>query len=346
MPNKPDKGGGSFSWSDRLRLPVIAAPMFTVSGPRLVAAAVRSGIVGALPAINAGDAAGLESWLDQIDGLLDGNRSAYDGALCVNLVMRDPRTATHIEVLARRPVDMVITSVGAPDAAIQALAGFGTMIFADVGSLHHAEKAIQAGVDGLVLLSAGAGGNSGWLNPFAFVRAVRSMFDGPIVLSGGMSDGHAIAAARVLDCDLVMAGTRFIAARESEASEAYRRMLVACTADDIMTTHAFSGVAANMLRPSIEAVGLDPGTIAGAVLNAEDASHVYQKSQQEGATRWRDIWSAGHSVSGVREIASVAEIVAAMEAEYRAALANMRERDIVSSVGRSAFRGGGFAQFA
>lgn len=328
---------------DRLRLPLIAAPMFLVSGPSLAAAAIRSGIVGAFPTINAGDAAGLAAWLDEIDVLLSDGPHDHDGLLCANLVMRDPRTASHLDVLADRPVEMVITSVGSPIPAIRALEGTGTQVFADVGSLQHAQKAIAAGVDGLVLLSAGAGGNSGWLNPFAFVRAVRAIFDGPIALSGGMSDGHAIAAARVLGCDLVMSGTRFIAARESNAADGYRKMLVNCSMDDIMTTKAFSGVDANMLKPSIEAAGLDPAEVAASVLDAENAKYVYQRSQNGGAARWRDIWSAGHSVSGVHEIASVAEIVAALETEFNLALAETREREHVLPSRHHTLSGGNIA---
>lgn len=302
---------------DDLALPVIAAPMFKVSGPELVIAACRSGVIGAFPAANAGDGDGLRQWLRTIEaGLVGAERPA---PVCPNVIMRDPRSSEHLSVLADCPPRLLITSVGSPAPAIKALEGTGAKVFADVASLEQARKAAGAGADGLVLLSAGAGGNSGWLNPFAFVRAVRDFFGGPLVLAGGMSDGAAIAAARFLGCDLVYVGTRFIAARESMAAEGYRQMLCDSSMDDIITTKAFTGLDANILRPSIAAAGLDPNAL-GPAPTPEEARKAYGAATT-GPRRWSDIWSAGHSVSGVERVEPVDQIVATLRKEYRAALA-------------------------
>ncbi len=232
----------------RLRLPLIAAPMLRVSGVDLVTAVCRSGAIGAFPTANARSVEELDTWLTQIErGLADLGRPA--APYCPNLIIRQPRFKDDLACLVRHKVEMVITSVGSPAAAVQPLHDVGCLVFADIASLRHAEKAIEAGADGLILLTAGAGGQTGWANPFAFVRAVRAMFDGPVVLAGGVTDGTALAAARLLGCDLAYMGTRFIAARESMASEAYRRMLVDSTLDDILLTKAFTGLDASMLRP-------------------------------------------------------------------------------------------------
>jgi nitronate monooxygenase len=181
--------------------------------------------------------------------------------------------------------------------------------------LRHAEKAIAAGADGLVLLTAGAGGQTGWLNPFAFVRAVRAFYKGPIVLAGGISDGAALFAAETLGCDLGYMGTKFIATHESMAPDGYKKMLVSSRADDVLLTRALTGLETNVLRPSIEAAGLDPDALParGAIDIAKDISIESRESRPK---RWRDIWSAGHSVSGVNAVLSVAELVARTRAEY------------------------------
>jgi nitronate monooxygenase len=189
---------------------------------------------------------------------------------------------------------------------------------ADVATLRHAEKALAAGADGLVLLSAGAGGQTGWVNPFAFVRAVRAMFDGPLVLAGGISDGYALWAARALGCDLAYMGTRFIATRESMASDAYRELLVASSLDDVLLTKAFTGLQTNMLRPSILAAGLDPAQLDEQI-SEDRARDLYGGGGMQTVRRWRDVVSAGHSVSGVGEVTDVATLVDTTAREYDAA---------------------------
>jgi nitronate monooxygenase len=303
---------GFVALRDRLRLPLIVAPMFRVSGIDLVMAACRNGVIGAFPTANCRSAEELNSWLSVL-------RSAPAAApWCANLIVHrsNPRMAEDLAVLQRHAPEIVITSVGSPAAVVGPLHDVGALVLSDVGSLRHAEQALRAGADGLVLLAAGAGGQTGWLNPFAFVRAVRRFFDGPLVLAGGIGDGQALAAARTLGCDLAYMGTRFIATTESMASADYKQMLLDSDADDVLLTRAFTGLPANMLRPSIVAAGLDPSHLPerGGIDVAEDLA-------ADKPRRWRDIWSAGHSVSCVTEIVAVDALIASIAAEFDASQA-------------------------
>ena len=310
----------------RLRLPLIAAPMFLVSGPALVKAACRAGIIGSFPTANCRTVEELDCWLaDMSDDLLraadeTGRASA---PICPNLIVHrsNPRVPDDLAAVLRHKAEIVITSVGSPEPVLKPLKDSGCLVLADVASVRHAEKAVAAGVDGLVLLTAGAGGQTGWVNPFAFVRAVRKFWDGIVVMAGGMADGHAVAAAQALGCDLAYMGTKFIATRESLATESYKEMLVKSRLDDVLLTRAFTGLETNMLRPSIAAAGLDPDNlpVRGAIDIAKDINAAERdKRDAEGpdAKRWKDIWSAGHSVSGVSDVPSVAELVERTAAEY------------------------------
>lgn len=302
----------------RLALPLIAAPMLRVSGPDLVVAACRVGVVGAFPTKNARTSAELDAWLGDIRARLadlDGRAAPF----CPNLIMRDGRLAEDLACVVRHDVEMVITSVGSPAPALRALHDVGCLVLADVATLRHAERAIEAGADGLILLTAGAGGQTGWLNPFAFVRAVRSMFDGIVVLAGGVSDGQSLAAARVLGCDLAYMGTRFIATAESMASSGYRRMLVEASMDDVLLTSSFTGLQTNMLAPSIRAAGLDPKRLDESMSEARAAEQFGAGAKGEGPRRWTDIWSAGHSVSGVTRLQTVRELVDETRAQFAGA---------------------------
>jgi nitronate monooxygenase len=303
--------------ASRLRLPLIVAPMLHVSGVELVAAACRAGAIGAFPAANPGSAEELERWLAEIEGAVgEGDGSSGPAPHCPNLIVRDPRLAEHLEVLVAHPVELVIASVGSPAPVVGPLHEVGTLVLADVATLAHAEKAVAAGIDGLVLLSAGAGGQTGWINPFAFVRAVRGFYDGPIALAGGISDGHALRAALDLGADLAYMGTRFIANAESLAAERYKRMLVESSLDEVVLTAAFTGLPASILAPSIRAVGLDPAQLDESIA-PDDAAALYgARAEGAGPRRWTEIYSAGHSVSGVSAVESVAEIVARTRAEY------------------------------
>ena len=307
----------------RLGLPLIAAPMFLVSGVELMVAACRNGVIGSFPTVNCRSPEQLDEWLGEIAGRLR-RRSDESGKpaapVCPNLIVHrsNARLEQDLAVLLRHKPEIVITSVGSPASVLAPLHDAGTLVLADVASIRHAERAVAAGADGLVLLTAGAGGQTGWLNPFVFVRAVRSFFDGPLVLAGGISDGHALRAAQALGCDLAYMGTKFIATRESMADPRYKAMLVASSADDIVLTRAFTGLQTNMLRPSIEAAGLDPDDLParGAIDIGKDIDIGARESRPR---RWRDIWSAGHSTSGVTDILSVDEMIARTSAEYRAA---------------------------
>jgi nitronate monooxygenase len=298
--------------------------MFLVSGVELVVAACRNGVIGAFPTVNCRSPEQLDGWLVEIEGRLRRHReetATPSAPICPNLIVHrsNARLEQDLQVLLRHRPEIVITSVGSPAPVLAPLHDAGALVFADVASIRHAERAVAVGADGLVLLTAGAGGQTGWLNPFVFVRAVRAFFSGPIVLAGGIADGHALRAAEVLGCDLAYMGTKFIATRESMADPRYKEMLANSSADDILLTTAFTGLQTNMLRPSISAAGLDPDNLPprGAIEIAED---IDIGARERRPARWRDIWSAGHSTSGVTEVLAVDDLVARTIAEYRAAM--------------------------
>ncbi|MGD9884683.1 MAG: NAD(P)H-dependent flavin oxidoreductase [Reyranella sp.] len=317
------------SLSSRLRLPLIAAPMFLVSGPALVKAACRGGVIGSFPTANCRTSEELEAWLGDLRDDLARAADATGRApapFCPNLIVHrsNPRLADDLAAVLRHRAEIVITSVGSPEPVLKPLKDAGCLVLADVASVRHAEKAVAAGVDGLVLLTAGAGGQTGWANPFAFARAVRAFWKGIVIMAGGMADGHAVAAAEALGCDLAYMGTKFIATRESMAKDAYKAMLVQSRLDDVLLTRAFTGLETNMLRPSIEAAGLDPANLPsrGGIDIAKDINAA--EREKSNARRWKDIWSAGHSVSGVSEISSAAELIERTAAEYAAARHSMQ----------------------
>ena len=300
--------------------------MFLVSGVELVVAACRNGVIGAFPTVNCRSPEQLDAWLTEIETRLRAfteQNGKPTAPICPNLIVHrsNARLADDLDVLLKHNPEIVITSVGSPAPVIAPLHDAGAIVLADVASIRHAERAIAAGADGLVLLTAGAGGQTGWLNPFAFVRAVRAFFDGPVVLAGGIADGHALHAAVTLGCDLAYMGTKFIATRESMADEHYKAMLVESSADDILLTTAFTGLQTNMLKPSIVAAGLDPDDLParGAIDIGKDIDVAAREARPK---RWRDIWSAGHSTSGVTAVLAVEELVTRTAAEYRAASAS------------------------
>jgi nitronate monooxygenase len=298
-------------WIDRLKLPVIAAPMFLASSPKLVLAACRAGVVGAFPAANARSPEELDAWFDEIEQGLAGDSSA--APFGVNIVLARPaRPDSLLDVCVRRRPPLVITSIGDPRDLTQQVHGWGGTIFHDVTTVRHAEKAAEAGVDGLVLVCAGAGGHSGAVNPFALTPQVRARFDGLIVLAGAIGDGQSILAAQALGADLVYMGTRFLATDESLASDAYKAMMVAAETKDVLYTPSISGIPASFLRQSIQAVGLDPDNLPAPIgLKARDLP--------EGVQPWRDVWSAGHGVGLIDDAPTVAELVARLTAQYGAA---------------------------
>lgn len=298
------------SIASRIRLPLIAAPMLLVSGPDLVVAACRAGIIGSFPTKNCRTVDELERWLARMQ-----EETAGHAPFAPNLIVH--KTNTRLDDDTRlvekyRPA-MVITSVGSPAPVMDRLHAAGAQVFADVASMRHVERAIEVGVDGLILLTAGAGGQTGWANPFAFVRAVRAVFDGAVVLAGGVADGVALRAAIALGCDLAYMGTRFIATQESLASARYKEMLVAATLDDIVLSRALTGLETNLLRPSVDAAGMDPAAVG--TLDAGAGAGITASAPK----RWRDIWSAGHTVAQVRDVPGVAALVERIAEEYAAA---------------------------
>lgn len=296
----------------RLAVPAIAAPMFLVSGPELVLATCRAGVAGTFPALNARPAEQLDDWLDQLNRAL-GPRDAPYG---VNLIVHPSNvrlTADLDRVVAHR-VPFVITSLGNPAPVVAAVHDYGGLVFSDVIHAKHAQKALAGGADGIICVGAGAGGHAGPQSPFALVREIRQFWDGPLILGGAISDGYGIRAAEALGADLAYLGTRFIATRESRAQAGYKEMLVGATADDIVYTPAISGTPANFLWPSLEKAGYTRESLREGTAPA----HAYGGDE---AKAWRDVWSAGHGVSGIRDVPPVAELVDRLAREYAQACA-------------------------
>ncbi len=303
----------------RLTLPVIAAPMYIASGPDLVIAACKAGIVGSFPALNARPQEMLTEWLARI------RDEVGDAPYAVNLIVHSSNTRLDRDLatcVAHR-VPIVITSLRPPSEVIAAVHGYGGIVFHDVVSLRHAEKAIEQGVDGLIAVCAGAGGHAGTLSPFALLSEMRGIWQGPLVLSGAIVTGRSILAAQAMGADLAYMGTRFIATRESSASLAHKEMIVASAAKDVVYTPFFSGVHANYLRPSIVAAGLDP-----EALPTVDKSKMNYggRDKEPQAKAWRDIWGAGQGVGQIEDIPTVGECVARLKSEYDAASEELTRR--------------------
>ena len=294
---------------NRLALPAVAAPMFLVSGPDLVVETCRSGVIGTFPALNQRTTEGYADWLDEIAGRLPADAAPFG----INLIVHrsNPRVQADLAVTVARRVPVVITSLGAVREVVQAVHGYGGLVFHDVTNIRHAQKAAEAGVDGLIAICAGAGGHAGTLNPFAFLTELRAMFAGTLLLGGAINTGRQVAAARLMGADLAYLGTRFIATAESMAPAEYKQMLLDTRAQDIVYTPQVSGVPANFLRPSVQAAGLD---LAQAETPEMSAVGRHEKRA------WKNIWSAGHGVGGIDDIPPAAELCARLAAEYRAAL--------------------------
>lgn len=308
------------TWIARLRLPVIAAPMFLVSGPDLVVAACRSGIVGAVPAANARTPAQLAEWLCSIRAALTGDERGT-WALNLSVHRRNPRLGADLELVREFQPPLVTTALGSPAAAIEIVKRYGGFVFADVVSVEQARKAASYGVDGLILVTAGAGGHTGSLSPFTFVPAVRDFWSGYIALAGGIADGRGIWAALQLGADLACLGTRFIATQESLARGEYKQMLVESCSADVLCTDAFTGIPNNMLKPSIRRAGIDPDNIP-----PKERSTIDFDDPHRSAVAWRDIWSAGHSVELVDDIDTTEGVVTKLEQQYLAHRAAMARR--------------------
>ncbi|PLR81676.1 NAD(P)H-dependent flavin oxidoreductase [Bacillus sp. V33-4] len=314
-------------WWSNLRLPVISAPMFLVSGPDLVKNACLSGVIGSFPAPNARPIEVLDQWMGQLnEELAEANKKEPERKIApwaMNMVVHSSysRLENELELLQTHQPKLVITSLGSPRKVVEVVHSYGGLVFSDVSDVAFAKKAAAAGVDGLILVAAGAGGHAGELNSFAFVDIVRSFWDGVIILAGAISTGSGLLAAQSAGADLAYIGTRFIVATESMANDDYRKMLIEATQEDLILTDAFSGVKANMLKPSIVKAGLDPAELT------KKAEVDFDGMQKEtNAKAWRDIWSAGQGVGAINKIETVAEIVDSLEKEYYSAIQRMNNQ--------------------
>ncbi|PQA85992.1 NAD(P)H-dependent flavin oxidoreductase [Hyphococcus luteus] len=296
-----------------LSLPVICAPMFLVSGPDLVTAVCKEGVIGAFPFPNARKIETLDAWLDDLSRRVSNDPNAAPYAVNLTTHRTYDRLQDEIALIANHRPKIVITALGGPDPVLDTVHAYGGVVIADVNSLAYARKAAEKGADGLALVSSGAGGHTGSMAGFSFVSAVREFFDGLVVLAGGIGNGRAIRAAEILGADLSYMGTSFIAAAESLASDEYRRMLVEANFEDLVLSNALTGAYANYLRASLIKMGLDPD-------NPGKKASVDLSDSQMQIKAWRDVWSAGHGVGEVRAAQPASEIIAKLKTEYREAL--------------------------
>lgn len=308
----------------RLRLPVIAAPMFSVSGPELVIAQCKAGIVGSFPALNARPQSQLDEWLQQIQEALAAHDRAHPQSpaapFAVNQIVHrsNDRLERDLETCLRRGVRLMITSLGARTDVYDACRAAGTLVLHDVITDRFAHKAIEKGAGGLIAVAAGAGGHAGRQSPFALMQEIRSWYDGPLALAGAIANGRSVLAAQVLGADFAYCGSMFIAAQEARASEAYKQAVVDGTAEDILYTRAITGVHGNYLRSSLVAAGLDPDQI-----EQQDPPSMDFAKAAAGAKAWKDIWGAGQGVGGVHAVEPVADQVMRLANEYAAARASI-----------------------
>ena len=296
---------------DRMSLPLIAAPMFLVSGPDMAQAARREGVIGSFPFPNARTTDVLEHWLRQVSAPEGESPMAPFAANMVTHSSYD-RLGAELELLAAYKPEIVITALGGPRPVLDTVHSYGGLVFADVNSVSFARKAADAGADGLVLVSSGAGGHTGDMSAFAFVSAVRAFFDGVVVLAGGISTGRAVRAAEVLGADLAYMGTSLIAAEESLASSEYKSMVVDAVFEDLVLSNALTGANAYYLRKSLENAGIDPASLG------EKSKPDFANSQRS-IKAWRDVWSAGHGVGAVKSVRAMSDIISEVRNDYRAA---------------------------
>lgn len=294
-----------------LRLPVVAAPMFLVSGDKLVIETCKSGVIGTFPALNQRTTDGFREWVKKIKSELSGLNAAPFG---VNLIVHktNPRLEADLQVCIEEKVPLIITSLGAATELVERVHAYGGLVFHDVTTLRHAKKAAEAGVDGLILVAGGAGGHAGMINPFSLVGQVRQFFTKTILLAGSISRGDDILAAQAMGADLAYMGTRFIATEESTAQVEYKKMILDAEATDIVYTSAVSGIPASFMRQSLEKAGIT------------DLSSHGETNMSDEAKAWKNIWSAGHGVSNIRTILPVSQLIDQLEKEYQAARTRLK----------------------
>ena len=307
-----------------LTIPVIGSPLFIASGPALVAAQCKAGIVGSFPALNARPAALLDTWLTDLKNELADYQAAHPdrkvGPIAVNQIVHqsNDRLAHDVEMCVEHQVPIIISSLRAPPKEmLDAIHSYGGIVLHDIVSIRHAQKALEAGVDGLILVAAGAGGHAGALSPFALVGEVRKFFSGPIALSGSIATGDAVLAAQAMGADFAYIGSRWLATKESNVTDGYRDAIVESSAADIVYTNLFTGVHGNYLKKSIVNAGLDPDALPESDKSAMSFGSASAKA-------WRDIWGAGQGVGMMDDVPTVAEMVERLKAEYDAARARLK----------------------
>ena len=304
-----------------LSIPVIGSPLFLVSGPELVIAQCKAGIVGSFPALNARPQNVLDEWLvrikDELSAAKEENPVLPIAPYAVNQICHgsNDRLMADMESCVKHEVPIIITSLRPPEEIVTAAHSYGGVVYHDVISVRHARKAVEQGVDGLILVCAGAGGHAGTLSPFALVREVREFFDGTIILSGSISSGSAVASSQALGADLAYMGTRFIATEEANAEQTYKDMLIESVADDIIYSSLFTGVAGNYLKPSIENAGLDPNNLP----EADKSSMNFGSGGNTEAKAWKDIWGSGQGIGAIKDSPTVQALVDQLKEEYLAA---------------------------
>ena len=310
----------------KLRIPVVGSPMFTISNPKLVVNQCKSGIIGSFPALNAREPETLEDWIKQIKDDLEDykfhNPDKIVAPYAVNQICHksNKRLISDMETCVEQKVPIIITSLRPPDDIIDAAHSYGGIVYHDVISVRHAEKAAEIGVDGLILVCAGAGGHAGTLSPFALLREVKEWFKGTILLSGSIGDGSSIASALALGADLAYIGSRFIATTEANADEVYKKMILDSSAKDIVYSSFFSGVHGNYLRGSIEKSGLDPDNLEDGMKNQMTFSNPNKPKT------WKDIWGSGQGIGRVSEITSTKKVVDQLEKELKNAINDLKNR--------------------
>ena len=302
----------------KLRLPLVAAPMFLGSGPELVIACCRAGILGTFPALNQRSSEGFDQWLSQIgDALADSPDAAPFG---VNLVVHksNPRLKEDLEICVKHKVPLVITSLGAAHEVVERIHSYGGLVFHDVVNLRFAKKAASVGVDGLIAVAKGAGGHAGDWNPFALVNEIRGLFDKTLLLSGCLSTGRDIATAQMMGADLAYMGTRFLSTQEAMVQQEYKQMITDTSAADIVYTPLISGVPASFMQPSLDAAGieLDKLSMPTQLDFGAELDHANSDEKQEQAKPWKEIWSAGQGVGSIADIPTTAELVTNLAREY------------------------------
>ena len=312
--------------SRNLRLPLVAAPMFLISGPELALACCQEGVIGSFPALNQRTSEGFEAWLVQMNTELARLRQDQPESTlapyAVNLIVHrtNPRWQADLELCVKHEVPIVITSLGAASQVVDAVHGYGGLVFHDVTNQKHARKAAEAGVDGIIAVAAGAGGHAGTINPFVLVHEIREVFDGLILLAGGLSHGEDLLAAEALGADLAYVGTRFINTEESQADDAYRNMIIEAVSADIIHTPSVSGIPASFMRQSLEAAGypMDKLHQAGDIDYGEKLKPV-----DDEAKAWKTVWSAGQGVSQIHDVLTVQALVQRLSDEYQQARARL-----------------------